>query len=594
MTSIELLAPARTALIGKEAIVHGADAVYIGGPRFGARAEATNSIDDIRDLCAFAHRYGARVYGAINTIIFDHELAQAKDVALAMRDAGCDALIVQDHCFRAMQLGIPLHASTQMDNRTPEKLRMLSAMGYEQAVVARELTLEETLKLHTAVPEMRLEAFVHGAICVAYNGRCYASWHLFRRSANRGECAQFCRLPFDLIDAEGRTIARNQHLLSLRDMNRSDHLEDMMDAGITSFKIEGRLKDVAYVKNTVAHYRRCIDAVVARRPQDFCRSSLGSVRLSFEPRIEATFNRGYTPYFLHGRTPDMASTLSPKSLGEEVGSVRSVSGRELSVSSAMQFAPGDGFCYVDARGALQGFRINRAEGQRLFLSQRPEGLRPGTTLRRNHDQRFTQLLAKPTAERRIGLRWTLSETHDGFRLSANGVGIERQCDHTPALAPQGESIRRTLSRLGATAYEATHVDIRTTAEWFIPASTLTAWRNDVIALLPSPFAPQAPAVRPCSFTLGEGERTLTYEANVANALAAEALRQLGAQHIEPAMEVRAPERRPLVLMTTRYCVKHQLGLCRQSTGPLLLRLADGRRFPLRFHCRECFMEVLAE
>ena len=350
MVCLELLAPARDASTAREAILHGADAVYMGAPRFGARAAAGNSVRDIQSVVDFAHVYGVKVYVTLNTILFDDELDEVRQLAEELCRVGVDAFIVQDMALLEMHLPVALHASTQMDNRTVDKVRWLRDLGFRQVVLARELTLSEIRRIHEAVPEVALEAFVHGAICVSYNGQCYASQYCFGRSANRGECAQFCRLPFDLVDDEGRVVSdgrsgepvRQRHLLSLRDMDRSESLEEMLDAGVTSFKIEGRLKDAAYVKNVTAYYRQRLDAVIRRRPTEFCRASLGEVTFDFVPQLDRTFNRGFSTYFLHGRQHNMVQLCSPKSTGQFVGHVKELRRGCFTVSSTVAFANGDG------------------------------------------------------------------------------------------------------------------------------------------------------------------------------------------------------------------------------------------------------------
>ena len=364
--TIELLAPAKNLECGIEAINHGADAVYIGAPRFGARAAAGNSLEDIAELVRYAHLYRARIYVTVNTILKDEELEDTEAMIWNLYRIGVDALIVQDMGITRLNLPpIPLHASTQMDNRTVEKVRFLAEAGFRQVVLARELTLEEIRNIHRACPDTLLEVFVHGALCVSYSGQCYVSQACYGRSANRGECAQFCRLAFDLKDADGKVIAHDKHLLSLKDMNQSENLEALLDAGASSLKIEGRLKDVSYVKNVTAYYRQRLDAIFKRR-KEYVRASSGSVRTVFRPQLDKSFSRGFTDYFLHGRNPGIFNLDTPKSLGEEVGTVKEVRGTFLTVAGVKPFANGDGLCYLDEQGKLQGFRVNRVEGNKLI------------------------------------------------------------------------------------------------------------------------------------------------------------------------------------------------------------------------------------
>ncbi len=607
MRYIELLAPAHDKATALEAISHGADAVYIGAPRFGARAAAGNPVDDIGEVCRAAHVFRVKVYVALNTILRDDELEDARQLAWDLYDAGADALIVQDMAFLEMELPpMALHASTQMNNCSAQQVAWLRSLGFRQVVLARELTLGETAEIHRVVPDVRLEAFVHGSVCVSYNGQCYASEHCFRRSANRGECAQFCRLPFDLVDAEGRVVERRRHLLSLRDMNRSDSVEQMLDAGITSFKIEGRLKDTAYVKNVVAHYRLLLDGIMARRPDDYRRPSLGRHTYTFQPRLEAVFNRGFTDYFLHGRTRGQSNPLSPKSVGEPVGEVESVGRRCVTVRGNVSFANGDGLCFHDVDGRLQGFRVNRADGDRLFPHEMPEGLRIGTSLYRNYNHRLEATLARPSATRRIPMRWRLGETRGGFSLLATVsedicAGREFEHRHEEARTDQCGQMCATLSRLGGTPFECDAVDIELGGNWFIPASVLTAWRNEVVSTLREACGTMEREGRmeARSASAPFDGKPITYLGNVANRLAERFYLRHGATSVDMAMEVRPGSAgdKPL-LMQSRYCILHELGHC---TGdgtpplrqPLHLRLSDGRTFLLKFDCRQCRMNVYA-
>ena len=612
MREIELLAPAKDLQTGIEAIRHGADAVYIGAPRFGARAAAGNSVEDIRQLVDFAQPYGVKVYVTLNTILFDNELEEARQLADELQAAGVDALIVQDFGLitnyeirntnaqpRNTDFGfhkLRLHASTQMDNRTAEKVEWLRGLGFRQVVLARELTLEEISEIHRRVPDVRLEVFVHGAICVSYNGQCYASQYCFGRSANRGQCAQFCRMPFDLIEGEGekeRVLMRQKHLLSLRDMNRSAQLEALLDAGASSLKIEGRLKDTGYVKNVVAYYRQRLDEIFSRRPE-YRRSSLGYEKITFSPDLTKSFNRLFTNYFLDGRTRDMANTHTPKSMGEPI-------------TPETELHNGDGLCFINKEGQLEGFRVNNAS---------KVVIRKG--MFRNHDQQFEQQLSKPTATRKVRVRWLLKEEEDGFLLRLireDGATAEQVFPHPHELArsPQTEQIERQLARLGDTPYESTGTDIEMSQNWFIPGSTLADWRRKTLQALQLSTTSQAerelnaqsvkPDHEPTPLSGGEGQggESLTYLANVANHEARRFYLEQGAKQVDWAMEVEQPQQqeKELLLMTCRYCIRHELGMCykelrMKDNSPLFLRLADGRRFRLGFDCKNCQMKVYAE
>ena len=412
--TIELLAPAKNLECGIAAIDHGADAVYIGASRFGARQSAGNSVEDIGKLCDYAHRYGATVHVTINTIIYNDEIDDTLALVRSLVDVGVDAFLLQDMGLMSKVREIvpdtvALHASTQCDTRTWEKAQWLSQQGFDRVVLARELSAEEISDIHKKLPDLELEAFIHGALCVSYSGVCYVSQYSFGRSANRGACAQFCRLAFDLKDSDGKTIEHQRHLLSLKDMSQIDNLETLMHSGACAFKIEGRLKDINYVKNVVSAYSKRIDEIIRKHPGEFRRASLGRVRYSFTPDLKKTFNRGYTNYFLKGRQADIFSPDTPKALGEFVGRVKEIRRDSFNVSSTANFANGDGLCFlsrdVESQSTrLEGFRVNRAVGNRLYPFKMPRGLKPGMGLYRNQDQAFDKELSGKTAERKIQIK----------------------------------------------------------------------------------------------------------------------------------------------------------------------------------------------
>ena len=409
---IELLSPAKDLQCGIEAINHGADAVYIGAPKFGARAAVGNSLEDIGILCRYAHLYGVRIYVTLNTILKDEELDEVELMIWELWRVGVDALIIQDMGIMKLHLPpIPLHASTQMDNRTSEKVQFLEKVGFKQVVLARELSLNEIRQIseHTTVP---LEVFVHGALCVSYSGQCYLSAALSGRSANRGECAQYCRLPYTMVDSTGKEIVSEKHLLSLKDMNRSEHLEALLDAGVSSLKIEGRLKDITYVKNVTAFYRKKLDEIFTRR-KEYIRSSLGKSVFTFEPVVEKSFNRGFTSFFLKGRTSNITAFDTPKSLGELVGSVKEIKGNSFTISGLKQLNNGDGLVFFNKQGVLEGFRVNRVDANRVYPLEMPSIL-PKTPLYRNFDHAFEKLLAKPSAERKLGVQIQFLDNAFGF------------------------------------------------------------------------------------------------------------------------------------------------------------------------------------
>lgn len=632
MRKLELLAPAKNLECGMAAIDHGADAVYIGAAKFGARASAGNSLDDIRELCLYAHQYGAKVYVTVNTIVYQDELEDTRALLRALTEMRVDALLVQDMAVldllpKDMKPLPALHASTQTDNRTAEKVAWLHGLGFERVVLARELSLAEIKTIHQTVPDVQLEGFVHGALCVSYSGVCYASQYCFQRSANRGACAQFCRMKFDLIDAQGREIEHQRHLLSLKDLCQIDHLEEMADAGICSFKIEGRLKDVEYVKNVVSAYSKRLNRIIEKRGDDYRRASLGRVTYYFEPDLKKTFNRGYTDYFLHRRQPYIYSPDTPKALGEYVGKVKEIRRGSFNVAGTANFANGDGLCFINDEHELEGFRINRAEGNRLFPLRMPDNLRPGAALYRNRDEAFSKLLKGKTAERKIPITLTLSVTEKGFALSGTGQGIKPTCqvlemDKQKAMKPQRDNILRQLGKLGDTPYMADVIELEGQADaYFIPSSALATLRREVVQAIelerpnevetPSVHAsvsPTAPPARKLSGTLvwQPEYRKFTYLYNIANTLSKSFYQREGLSNAADAYEVsqgvdEGSKRRDSVLvMQCRHCLRYSLGYCIRRGGkqptwkePLYLRLGDGRRFRLEFKCDECQMNIYA-
>lgn len=601
---IELLAPAKNLECGIAAIDHGADAVYIGAPKFGARAAAVNSLEDIAALVEYAHLYNARIYVTVNTILKDEELQETEKMIWALFRAGVDALIVQDMGITGLNLPpIPLHASTQMDNRTVEKVRFLAAAGFRQVVLARELSLREISKIHEACPDVPLEIFVHGALCVSYSGQCYVSQACFGRSANRGECAQFCRLPFSLVDAEGRVIVKDKHLLSLKDLNQSDELEALLDAGASSFKIEGRLKDVSYVKNVTAAYRRKLDAIFARR-KEYARASSGSCRYAFNPQLDKSFSRGFTHYYLHGRTKDVFSFDTPKSLGEEMGTMKEAKGNYLTVAGLKSFNNGDGVCYIDEQGRLQGFRINRVEGNKLYPQEMPR-IKPRTVLYRNFDQEFEKILARKSSERRIAVSVRLTDTPFGFALTLtdeddNSVTLSLAREKEPARTPQEENLKTQLAKFGNTPFEAVRIDIDFAGNWFLPASVLADFRRQAVEKLISArrinYRRELFVLKPTAHAFPQS--TLTYLGNVMNAQAVSFYTGHGVASIAPAFE-RAPAEKA-VLMFCKHCLRYSMGWCpvhqRERSPyrePYYLVSTDGKRFRLEFDCKNCQMKVNA-
>lgn len=577
------------------AIDHGADAVYIGAPHFGARAAAGNSIEVIRRLCDYAHPFGVKVYITVNTILYDDELETTRQLLLDLETAGVDAILVQDMAVLQLAAGtsLTLHASTQTDNRTPEKVRWLKSLGFARTVLARELSVEEIAQIHREVPDMPLEVFVHGALCVSYSGLCYASQHCFTRSANRGECAQFCRMKFSLVDADGQEIERERYLLSLKDMNQSDHLLELVEAGATSFKIEGRLKDAAYVKNVTAAYSQRLDAIIRQHPEKYCRVSQGHCDYSFTPDLNRTFNRDYTTYFLHGRQPDIASFDTPKAVGEYVGTVKEIRGDSFNVAGVARFANGDGLCFQNEARQLEGFRANRVEGNRIFPYKMPRGLRPGMRLYRNNDQEFERLLSGQSARRKIPVSLSLRVVEGGFELSADKEG-HSSCSvflplaHQKAQKSPRENLVRQLTKLGDTIYECQQVDIPADFDYFIPNSQLSELRRSLVEKLDRDS--NRPRVSRDSRRISHPIYPYPYLYNISNHLSAAFY---GAP--KTAYELKGGEG---PIMQCRHCIRYSLGYCVKHGGkrplwrePLSLVLGDGRRFRLEFDCNHCQMNV---
>lgn len=598
MIPLELLAPAKNLECGIAAIDHGADAVYIGASHFGARAAAGNSIDDIRTLCDYAHPFGAKVYVTVNTILYDDELEETCQLLSDLERAGVDAILVQDMAVLRLAegTGLSLHASTQTDNRTSEKVRWLKGLGFSRAVLARELSVEEIASIHKEVPDMELEVFVHGALCVSFSGICYASQHCFHRSANRGECAQFCRMRFSLEDADGQEIEHERYLLSLKDMNQSDNLLALAEAGATSFKIEGRLKDVAYVKNVTAAYSQRLDALIRQHPEKYCRASLGHCEYRFTPNLSRTFNRGYTTYFIHGRQSDIASFDTPKAIGEMVGTVKEIRPDSLNVAGLASFANGDGLCFYNDDHQLEGFRANRVVGNRIYPYKMPCGLRAGMPLYRNNDQEFERLLAGRSACRKIPIRLSLAAVEDGFELSAE-MGGQNYCvflaqPHQQAQKSPRENLIRQLTRLGDTRYECSQLDISEDFNYFIPNSQLSELRRRLVErLAKNPRIPSAPRIPSTPRSARIPSYPNPYLYNISNHFS---------QEFYGTEDISAYELKGGIgpIMQCRHCIRYALGYCVKHGGkhptwhePLSLVLGDGRRFRLEFDCKNCQMNV---
>ena len=598
---MELLAPARTADIGVAAIDCGADAVYIAGPAFGARQAAGNPVADIRRLCDYAHRFGVRIYVTFNTLVYEEEIPQARRLLQELQEAGVDALIVQDAAVtRLAPEGMILHASTQCAIRTPEKARFTESLGYGRLVLERELSLEQIRTIRAAV-DAELECFVHGALCVCYSGQCYLSEHLAGRSANRGACVQACRSLYDLEDASGRILARNKALLSLKDFNLIHRLEDLAEAGADSFKIEGRLKSVSYVRNVVRAYSDALDALVRRYPGKYRRASFGSLRGGFTPDLKKTFNRDYTELFLDGKRGEWAAMDAPKSMGEYIGTVDRLRAGVVTVrpdNPGLTFHNGDGFAFVGRDGGIVGFRGDVCEGFTIRCKE-VSGLKEGMRLCRNIDAEFERKLEadRPVRELGVTLQARLSAgalavtavTEDGRKASLEvPAPFEAARDADRML----ETVRSQLAkRSGSYAFTVAGVEVDGAVP-FMMASFLNGIRRDLAATLDAQPVRMLPlrrgVVRP-----DPAPETLTYQDNIANSVAREIYRERGSAAIEEAFEL--THREGVEYMRTKYCLRHELGLCpKQRPGtrpePLFL-LNNGRRLRLDFDCAACEMTV---
>ena len=630
MKKIELLSPAKNLEVGIAAINHGADAVYIGGPSFGAREKVGNSIEDIEALCKHAALFDAKVYVTMNTLLYDSELEDARKLAYDCWNAGVDALIVQDMALLNMDMPpIALHASTQCHNIEAEKVKFLEDVGFSQVVLARELSIEQIkdIRSKTTVP---LEYFVHGALCVSYSGQCYLSHVIGGRSANRGACAQPCRLSWNLENAEGKRLISNRHLLSLRDLNNSKNIEELIDAGITSFKIEGRLKDVDYVKNVTAYYRKTIDEIIERR-DDICRSSRGESSPSFYPAPEKSFSRGFTDYFIHGRQKYIDAPYSPKSMGEYLGTIEKVKNKSITIKTGKELHNGDGLCFLDRENNLLGFNVNAvAENKTRSLSQTITSNTDismatrfkieGSKIFRNHDNVWEKELEKSSGNRKQRISLRFSDTEDGFTLSAKlyntdseyittNISIEKELAINTEKAL--DNIKSKLSQWGDTEFSVEEIDVdfnvgarqATSVQpiaYFIRAAVLGEMKKDLLEKLKSHLIEKhrnerETFIKPYIDVLYPTEK-VSYLGNVINEKSREFYKKHGVEIIEDGLE-KLRSNDELVVMTTKHCVRYANNICSKEIGKpatSLYLVNDKGRFRLDFDCRNCCMKVIKE
>lgn len=585
---IELLAPAANKEVAVAAIMHGADAVYIGASSHGARSKAANSVEDIAELVRFAHQFRARVYVTVNTLVYDNEMEQVRRLISDLYRIGADALIVQDMSILRMDIPpIALHASTQCDTRTPAKARFLQEVGFSQLVLARELTIPEIKEICDTV-SVPVECFVHGALCVCYSGRCAASRVSLGRSANRGECAQMCRMPYTLRNARGEVVEKDRYLLSLRDFNASARLEQMLEAGVSSFKIEGRLKDVDYVKNVTAAYRMELDRIIAANPDKYVRSSYGRSEIGFTPQLDKSFNRGFTDYFLGSRRPGrMASLLTPKSMGEEIGDIN-------------QLHNGDGISFFNAKGEYEGVNVNGIHNGRI-IGSRPVVIPKGAQIHRTGDVEWRRMIAGDTARRILWVDMKIDE--EGLTLrDERGLTVRVDLDVLKDKARNPMDSSKVLGKLGGTIYRLRNLENRLNASTFIPASELTRVRRLALEMLDR----ANDATYPFDYRRQEDkeavypETVLDARGNVANAVAREFYTEHGVSHMAKAVETDRTYQGPV--MTTRYCILRELGACKRDCRDPKVRarfaepltITTGPHiFSLRFNCAACEMEVIA-
>ena len=577
---IELLSPVKDCEVGMAAINHGADAVYIGGPDFGAREKASNSIQDIERLCRHAALFDAKVYVTLNTLLYDNELERACKIAYDCWNAGVDALIVQDMQLLQLDLPpIPLHASTQCDNLTVEKVQQLEQLGFEQVVLGRELSLKQIREIRekTTVP---LEFFVHGALCVSHSGRCYLSQYIGNRSANRGACAQPCRLPWDLLDENGKVLIKNRHLLCLKDLNNSAHLEELIDAGITSFKIEGRLKDADYVKNVTAYYRQKLDEIISRR-LDLEPASYGHCNYTFDINPEKSFNRGFTDYFINGRQKGIGSPFTPKSMGEYIGEVSWCNPLRMEIETDKTLHNGDGLCFLNQDNELVGLRADVVnigrDGVHTVSTNRPHGAYRGAKIYRNLDLEWQKQVEASTGNRKMDIDLVLSETETGYDFSAflrrdarPCVSTSIQCDKITANNPEKatENIQKKALQWGDTVFNPVNLELKFTEPRLIPASVIGEMKRDLVAKLTEELIENHKNNREC-----RRDGACSVSTMVAN-----------------------PDEIPAALMTCHHCIRYANGMCSKETGqkatPLYIR-NGANTFRLEFDCRNCLMRVMA-
>ncbi|MCX7874923.1 MAG: U32 family peptidase [Melioribacteraceae bacterium] len=598
---LELLSPAKDLQTGIAAIDCGADAVYIGAPSFGAREAAGNPIEDIHQLVNYAHKFWAKVYVTVNTIIFDEEIETVQKLINQLYEIGVDAVIFQDMALLKMNIPlIQLYASTQTHNYEIERIKLLDELGIKRIILARELTIDEIKKIKNEV-KAELEFFIHGALCVSLSGQCYMSYDFSGRSANRGECAQNCRLPYTLIDANNNILIKDKHLLSLKDLNLSHYINDLIDAGITSFKIEGRLKDISYVKNITAFYRQLIDDIIKNKPQ-YEKSSSGYSIIPFQPDPEKTFNRGYTNYFINDRSEKVSSHETPKSKGKYLGKVIEIDKSGFRIGTNEKIYNGDGICFLDSKENLVGFNVNKVDGNKI-LSKELYGLKPGTKIYRNFDYAFNKELEKD-CKRKIDVEFEIFETENGIRIESKDedeIKVSKTFETEKLIAKNAlqaiETLKNNLSKSGSTIFNVNNIIIHLSQTYFFTTKQINEWRRILLEELEKErtlnHKREIFEKRKTKISI---DHELDYKANVVNSLSKKFYEELGVKEIEPGFELQKIHYGKTV-MTCKYCIKDELNLCPFDTDkkvnePLYL-VHENKKYELVFNCKECLMEIIS-
>jgi len=615
MEYIELLSPAKNLEIGKAAIEMGADSVYIGAESFGARLAAGNSLEDIEELVNYAHIFNAKVYVTVNTILFDNELKQVEDLIHNLYNIGVDALIIQDMGILEMNLPpITLHGSTQMNNISKEKIDFLYKVGLKRVVLPRELSIEEIKEIHDAVPEMEIESFVHGALCNGLSGQCYLSYEITKRSGNRGECSQPCRSRYDLINASGKTLAKNKHLLSAKDLNVSDYIPQMIGAGVRSFKIEGRLKDLDYVKNITSYYSQEINKFIESNSQ-YSRSSIGKTEISFKPDVERSFNRGFTSFNIEGKKDKIGNLDTAKAIGKYIGKVAEInlSGRNhhfIQLSTKEEIVNGDGLCFFNSRGEIEGFLVNKVEADKdqslvTIVPNKNVEIKLLTKIYRNFDLKFSKQVEQDTSRRRIGIDFELLETPNGFLLKARdetGIEVEERAETEKQLAKNtdsyDENLLKQIDKLGNSPFYLMNFKNTTTQNYFLPSSLINSLRrvcsDKIIALRKESYTRKESHFEKTDYPYIS--KQLDYSSNVVNEKAKEFYLRHKVEEITYGVE-KTNQTKDIILMRSKNCIRYALGQCliRDKQTPDFdqeLFLKDNERtYKLTFDCKNCFMDI---